>query len=93
MAYWSNGQAERVYPQSSKTTYDEPLLLSLQLGPSPSIEQDEVWVLLSKHTDTGIEEEYLSLQVREDLSFGYTPSLPVDLEVSTGICSLCFIFD
>jgi hypothetical protein len=52
------------------------------MGPSASIEQDEVWILLSKHTETKIEEEYLSLQVREDFSAGLTSSHPVDVAVS-----------
>lgn len=69
------------HPIVSKSINDEPLLFALQLGPSPSIEQDEIWLLLSKHTDVGIENEYISLQVREDIPSGSATVHPVDLAV------------
>lgn len=51
----------------------------MQLGPSPSIGKDEIWMLLSKHSDTRVEEEYISLQIREEISSTVPSKLPIEL--------------
>lgn len=38
----------------------------MQLGPSSNLGQDEVWLLLSKHTDDGVDQEFFTLHVCED---------------------------
>lgn len=62
-------------PCHSQCDLDDVFLLDLQMGPSPSLEPDPIWILVSRHFDKPGTNEYLGLHAYEDAPLGGSRSL------------------
>lgn len=78
---------EHTFAVHSQCDLDDVFLLDLQMGPSPSLEPDPIWILVSRHFDKPGTNEYLGLHAYEDAPLAGSRSLrplPTAANLSNG---------
>lgn len=73
------------YLSNSQCDLDDVFLLDLQMGPSPSLEPDPIWILVSRHFDKPVTDEFLGLHAYEDAPLVASRSLRPLPMVSTRV--------